>query len=177
MAKSYRRSDQAPWPFFETITPSPAGALSTTGLDMGRFMLALLRGGFLDGARVLNEQSLARMMAPEIASQTGNMGLVFLETRIAGTRLVGHQGGTMSFHSILLLSPENDLGIFVCYDGAAAEMALGDVLERFAHRYLRRRPPAGGSTAARPKLSINKTLMRSPASTKPAGGPIPPSCD
>lgn len=151
MAKSYRRSDQAAWPFFETITPSPAGALSTTGLDMGRFMLALLRGGFLDGARLLNEQSLARMMAPEIASQTGNMGLVFLETRIAGTRLVGHQGGTMSFHSSLLLSPENDLGIFVCYDGAAAEMALGHVLERFAHRYLPAQPPAGGLTEARPQ--------------------------
>jgi len=41
MAKSYGRSDRPPWPFFETVTPAPAGALSATGADMGRFMLAL----------------------------------------------------------------------------------------------------------------------------------------
>src|SRR5262245_24389092 len=135
MAKSYRRSDQPPWPFFETITPSPAGALSATGLDMGLFMIALLQGGLLDGARVLSEQSLARMIGPEIASQAGNMGLVFYETKLAGTtRFVGHEGGTMSFHSYLLLSPENGFGIFVSYDGGAAALALSNLLERFAQR-------------------------------------------
>ena len=149
MAKSYRRSDEPPWPFFETITPSPAGALSATGLDMGRFMIALLQGGVLDGAILLKEQSLARMMAPEITSPAGNMGLVFYETRLAGARFVGHEGGTMSFHSYLLLSPENGLGIFVSYDGGAAALAPAVLLERFAQRYLPAQPQVGRSIEAR----------------------------
>jgi len=149
MAKSYRRSDQPPWPFFETITPPPAGALSATGLDMGLFMIALLQGGLLDGTRVLGEQSLARMLGPEIASQAGNMGLVFYETKLAGTRFVGHEGGTMSFHSYLLLSPENGFGIFVSYDGGAAALALSNLLERFAQRYFPSQRQVGGAIEAR----------------------------
>src|SRR5262245_7481006 len=151
MAKSYRPSGEPPWPFFETITPSPAGALSATGLDMGRFMIALLQGGLLDGARVLSEQSVARMIGPEIASQTGNMGLVFYETKFAGTRFVGHEGGTMSFHSYLLLSPENGFGIFVSYDGGAAALALSNLLERVAQRYFPNQSQVGGSIEARPE--------------------------
>jgi CubicO group peptidase (beta-lactamase class C family) len=86
MAKGYGRSDRPPWPFFETVTPAPAGAPSTTGADMGRFMLALLHGGAVGGARVLSEAGLARMMAPAITTPTGSMGLVFYETRYGGTR-------------------------------------------------------------------------------------------
>jgi CubicO group peptidase (beta-lactamase class C family) len=52
MAKSYRRSDEPPLKFFQTITSSPAGALSSTGTDMGRFMRALMNGGALDGVRI-----------------------------------------------------------------------------------------------------------------------------
>jgi CubicO group peptidase (beta-lactamase class C family) len=71
MARSYVFSNLPPWRFFETITPAPAGALSATGLDMGRFMLALLHGGSLEGARVLSEESLARLVAPQITTPAG----------------------------------------------------------------------------------------------------------
>ena len=60
MAKGYRRSDEPPLDFFETTTDSPAGALSATGADMGRFMQALLYGGRLDAGRILNETSSLR---------------------------------------------------------------------------------------------------------------------
>src|SRR5262252_2085156 len=58
VANGYSRSDRKPWPFFETIAASPAGALSAAGIDMGRFMLALLHGGSLDGSRVLSAEGL-----------------------------------------------------------------------------------------------------------------------
>src|SRR5262249_27798116 len=114
MAKSYSRSNRPPWPFFETIAASPAGALSATGTDMGPLVLALLHGGSLGSARVLSEEDLAGMMAPQITTASGGMGLVFYETRLGGTRFVGHNGGTMSFFSNLLVSPQNRLGLFVC---------------------------------------------------------------
>jgi CubicO group peptidase (beta-lactamase class C family) len=149
LAKSYGQSDRPPWPFFETIAAAPAGALSATGLDMGRFMLALIHGGSLEGARVLSEESLARMMAPQITTPAGSMGLVFYETRFAGTRFVGHDGGTMSFFSNLLVSPENGLGLFVSYDGRATPQALGDLLLGLAQRYWPGRPPGSGSSTPR----------------------------
>jgi CubicO group peptidase (beta-lactamase class C family) len=136
MAKSYGRSDQPPWPFFETVTAAPAGALSATGADMGRFMLALLHGGGVDGARVLSEASLARMMAPAITTPTGSMGLVFYEMRYGRTRFVEHSGQTMSFFSDLLVSPESGLGLFVSFDGEAGEPAMSDLLRHLAERYL-----------------------------------------
>jgi len=140
MAKSYSRYDGTPWPFFETISASPAGALSASGIDMGRFMLMLLHGGSLDGRRVISEEGLAAMMAPQITTPAGSMGLVFFERMLGGIRFVGHDGGTMSFFSVLLVSPERGLGVFVCYDGGSAGKALGDLFQAFARRYLPARP-------------------------------------
>src|SRR5262245_49538780 len=150
MARSYARSDQPPWHFFETIPAAPAGALSATGLDMGRFMLALLHGGSLGDARVLSEEGLAQMMAPQVTTAVGRMGLVFYEMRLAGTRIVGHEGGTMSFFSTLLVSPENRWGLFASYDGRAGAQALSDLMLRFARRYLPANAPGSGSSPARP---------------------------
>jgi CubicO group peptidase (beta-lactamase class C family) len=140
MAKSYRWFDGTPWLFFETIAASPAGALSATGIDMGRFMLALLHGGSLDGNRVLSELGLATMMAPQIATPAGSMGLVFLERKLGGIRFVGHDGGTMSFFSALMVSPERGLGVFISYDGGGIALVFRDLLpalfQAFAKRYL-----------------------------------------
>jgi CubicO group peptidase (beta-lactamase class C family) len=150
MAKSYMFSNLPPWRFFETITPAPAGALSATGLDMGRFMLALLHGGSLEGARVLSEESLARLVAPQITTPAGrSMGLVFYDARFGGVHFVEHDGATMSFFSTLAVSPENGLGLFVSYDGRAAAQAGGDLLLRLARRYWPGRPAEDGSPTPR----------------------------
>jgi CubicO group peptidase (beta-lactamase class C family) len=149
VARSYVWSDRLPWSFFETVPAAPAGALSATGLDMGRFMLALLHGGSLEGARVLREESLAQMMAPQIMTATGRMGLVFYELRLAGARIVVHEGGTMSFFSTLLVSPENRFGLFVSFDGRAGAQALNNLVLGFARRYLPLSSPGSGSSPAR----------------------------
>src|SRR5262249_60780568 len=83
MAKGYRRSDRPPLGFFETIAASPAGGLSATGADMGRFIRALLNGGELDGARILPKARLDEMMAPASATPAGYLGLVFIGTKLA----------------------------------------------------------------------------------------------
>jgi CubicO group peptidase (beta-lactamase class C family) len=153
MARSYSQYDGKPWPFFETISASPAGALSATGIDMGRFMLTLLHGGSLDGSRVLSEEGLAAMMAPQIVMPAGSMGLVFFERKLGGIRFVGHDGGTMSFFSVLLVSPERGLGVFVCYDGGAALQALSDLFRPLARRYLPARPTDTSPFTAHPEDS------------------------
>jgi hypothetical protein len=152
MAKSYSPHNGTPWPFFETISAAPAGALSATGIDMGRFMLALLHGGAIDGRRVLSEEGLAAMMAPQITTPAGSMGLVFTERQLGGVRFVGHDGGTMSFFSVLVVSPERGLGVFVSYDGAAGQ-ALSDLFQAFTRRYLPARPANTTVFTARPGVT------------------------
>jgi CubicO group peptidase (beta-lactamase class C family) len=143
-AKSYLRADQPPFPFFETIVAAPAGALSATASDMGRFMGALLNDGALDDARVLSRDSLAAMMAPQLTTPSGNVGLVFVEIKRGGMTFIGHDGGTMGFFSLLLLSPQNRFGLFVSYDGyrgLTSAGAAGDLLKSFVHRYFPPVPP------------------------------------
>jgi CubicO group peptidase (beta-lactamase class C family) len=117
MAKDYRRSDQPPLPYFETIAAAPAGALSASGADMGRFLRALLNGGELDGVRILPKARLDEMMAPANATSAGYLGLVFFGTKIAGHDTIGHEGITMTFFSDLRIFPEQGIGIFVSRDG------------------------------------------------------------
>jgi CubicO group peptidase (beta-lactamase class C family) len=145
MARGYPSREAAPLPFIETIHAAPAGALAASGADMGRFMLALLGGGTLAGARVLAPATLARMMAPVVVTPTGSMGLVFFESRIDEQPLIGHDGGTMTFSSRLLLSPAQRLGIFICYDGGEVEREWNDLPRAILRHYA---PVAAGAPGA-----------------------------
>src|SRR6516164_4475408 len=81
MAKGYpTSSDKPPLAFFETSTAAPAGALSATGVDMGRFICALMNGGELYGVRILPKKRLDEMMAPGNATAAGYLGLAFFGT-------------------------------------------------------------------------------------------------
>jgi len=116
MAKGYYTSDKPPLGFFETIV-APAGGLSTTGVDMGRFLRALINGGELDGVRILPTARLDEMMAPGNPTPAGYLGLAFFGTKVAGHNAVGHDGATMTFFSELRVFPEQGIGIFVSRDG------------------------------------------------------------
>ena len=150
MAKSYRASDKPPLPFFETIT-APAGALSATGTDMGRFIRALLNGGELDGVRILAKARLDEMMAPGNSTPAGYLGLVFFGTKVADRDSIGHNGGTMIFSSELKLFREQGVGVFTSLDGIGEIKAAGDiprVTAAIARRFLPRAPREAEASAA-----------------------------
>lgn len=123
MAKGYRTSDTPPLGFFETISDSPAGALSATGADMGRFIRALMNGGDLDGIRILPKVRLDEMMVPSEATTGDSIGLVFMRGKVGGHDTVGHNGGMIAFFSDLTIFPEQGVGVFVSLDGT------GDISE------------------------------------------------
>jgi CubicO group peptidase (beta-lactamase class C family) len=127
MAKGYRRSDKPPLAFFETIAAAPAGGLSATADDMGRFIRALINGGELDGIRILSKARLDEMMAPANATPAGYLGLVFFGTKVAGHDSIGHGGATMTFFSDLKFFPEQGVGIFVSRDGMGEITGLEDL--------------------------------------------------
>src|SRR5262249_14390119 len=114
----------------------------------------------------------ATMMAPQITTPAGSMGLVFIERKLGGLRLVGHDGGTMSFFSVLLVSLERRWGVFVSYDRGMAGLALSNLFQGFK----------GGTWP--PALRTAVRSSRGPATPrrllefiKTAGAPIPQSCD
>jgi CubicO group peptidase (beta-lactamase class C family) len=115
MAKSYRWPGKPPLAF-ETIV-APAGGLSATGTDMGRFIRALMNGGELDGARILSKARLDEMMAPQSATPAGYLGLVFFGGKVADRDAIGHEGETMAFFSDLRIFPAQGIGVFVSRDG------------------------------------------------------------
>lgn len=154
MAKGYRAaSDKPPLGFFETISAAPAGALSATGEDMGRFIRALINGGELDGVRILPKARLDEMMAPGNSTPAGYLGLAFFGTKVAGHDAVGHEGVTMSFFSDLRIFPEQGVGIFVSRDGNGEIKALKDLtaipnpVRAIARRFLPEVPEAADARA------------------------------
>lgn len=150
MAKGYRRSDTPPLGYFETII-APAGGLSATGADIGRFMRALMNGGELDGVRVLPKARLDEMMAPGNATSAGYLGLVFFGTKIAGHESIGHDGGTTTFFSDLRIFPEQGIGVFVSRDGIGEIRNFREIpypATAIAKRFLPKAPEAADARAA-----------------------------
>jgi CubicO group peptidase (beta-lactamase class C family) len=137
MASGYRTSAQKAEPF-EYVLPFPAGSLSATGADMGRFMVAHLN----DGAGLLKPET-TRMMHDFRAPGVGplnTMALGFYEQWVNGHRAIGHGGDTGWFHSYLWLFPDSNLGVFISVNSGgkegAAQAVRAALFHAFADRYL-----------------------------------------
>ena len=131
---------------FEFVQALPAGALSSTGYDMGRFMGALLNQGALEGAQILSPDSLQKMEDRVLVldPQLNAMGLVFIERRPSGPRIIGHAGDTVYFHSDLILIPEHKVGFFVSLNSAGNDGKLNQ--EEIVQAFLARYYPASAAT-------------------------------
>ena len=148
MSKGYAVASQAP-KAFELINQSPAGAMSATGEDMGRFMIAYLA----DGGPLLSPATTARMHGAANTPIPGlpAMGLGFYHEDRNGLRIVGHGGDTNWFHSDLHLYLDQDVGLFVSFNsdgrGSAAYAARERLFNGFTDRYFPDDAPAQPTTA------------------------------
>jgi CubicO group peptidase (beta-lactamase class C family) len=97
----------------------PAGSQFSTGADVARFMLANLNGGELDGVRILGVDALRQLHAQAFTHHPALPGwtLGFTEYRLHGRRMIGHGGDLPGYHNQLTLVPEEDLGVFVHFNG------------------------------------------------------------
>ena len=122
---------------FEYVVGTPAGALSTTGLDMARFMIAHLQNGELDGKRILQEKTAIQMHSPLYASdpRLDGMAYGFFESMTNGNYVLSHGGDTMLFHSNLFLIPEYNLGLFISTNGSNGNQMVETVIKTFMDHY------------------------------------------
>ena len=141
MSRGYEVGSGEPKPF-EMVGVGPAGSLSATGEDMGRFMIAHLQNGRYGDRKIL-EPETAKLMhgtALTVLPAVNRPLLGFYEANINGRRAIAHGGDTYYFHSDLTLFIDDGVGIYVSLNSAGREGASGPIrsalFEGFADRYL-----------------------------------------
>ncbi len=104
---------------FEYISALPAGSMSSTAKDMANFMIAHLQDGRYGGARILKESTARKMHSRQFAQhpQQDGMTFGFIEQSINGRRAINHGGNTFLFATGCYLVPEENVGLFVSYNG------------------------------------------------------------
>jgi CubicO group peptidase (beta-lactamase class C family) len=137
-----------PFEFIEQV--APAGVASSTAADMARYMLLLLGDGTLDGVAVYGPQTAHAFRTPIRPTPPGINGWAHgfvIQTLPGGFKAYGHDGGTLSFFSDMLVAPQLGLGIFVSTNtesGAPLSGRLGpEIVRQF---YVKPKPfPRPGS--------------------------------
>ncbi len=99
----------------------PATALRTPAKELCRFLLAIARGGEIDGIRILSQASVAEMTRVQVpAREKGNdidgQGLLWEHRVVAGARCLGH-GGSYFGTSTRMHMRADGLGVITLANG------------------------------------------------------------
>ncbi|WP_276259077.1 serine hydrolase domain-containing protein [Haloglomus litoreum] len=135
---------------FEYVGTPPAGSMSATATDMGRFMLAHLGEGSFDGGRILEPATVRQMHSRQFThdDRLNGMAYGFVEQDRNGVRAIGHGGATELFYTQLLLLPGEEVGVFVSYNAPGGGAAGNAFLEAFLDRYYPGESPSAVSPSA-----------------------------
>jgi CubicO group peptidase (beta-lactamase class C family) len=165
MASGYPSVDEKAKPF-EIVIPAPAGSMSSSGADMGKFMLAhLAEGGPL--LRPETARAMHNYRAPAIGP-LDTMALGFYEQHINGRRAIAHGGDTTLFHSYLWLFPAENIGLYISMSSSgregSAQAVRSALVHKFADRYLpetRRFRAVDAATAKKHAAMLAGTYVQS----------------
>jgi CubicO group peptidase (beta-lactamase class C family) len=131
--------------------PYPASSMSATATDMARFMIAHLQNGELDGQRILQEdtalQMHSRLYTPDSRLE-GGMAHGFFENTINGQRILLHGGNFITFLSVLVLIPEQNVGVLISANSTGGKTAIQAIAEAFLDRYYPMPEPPDPQSAA-----------------------------
>jgi CubicO group peptidase (beta-lactamase class C family) len=145
MAEGYIPGKDKPYGF-EFVNAAPAGAMSTTGDDMAKFMIAHLQNGQYNGQEILKPATaqLMHSRANSPFSSGDGMAHGFYETNINGLHVIAHGGDTVAFHSDLHLFLDKGVGIFVSFNSPGKDGAVqplrDSIFSDFADRYFPETP-------------------------------------
>ncbi len=115
VATSYRQTSKGPVARGAVYTQTaPAGGAFATAHDIGRFMLALLDSGSLDGVRVLAPSSVDLMKTAQYTPHPAVWGMTYglAEYHPLGTRAIIKGGDLGGFNTMMALFPDERLGVF-----------------------------------------------------------------
>ena len=101
---------------------APSGAHQASVTDMARFMIASLQGGFYGDAsteiRILEETTAQQMLNTLYTADPRIPGTTYglFDWTDNGQFTLGHSGYSPPMHSVLLLLPDQNLGVYVNYN-------------------------------------------------------------
>ena len=131
MSKGYRKGRETAEPGLRDL---PAGGLNSSVLEMSRFLQMIFAGGRAGELPLLQAETLAEMLRPQNTEVALDLnfkvglgwmlsGLGGVDIRNAGT-VAHHSGGTILFHSLLIVLPEQKLGVVVLANSDSARAAV-----------------------------------------------------
>src|SRR5690606_8787337 len=102
-------------PFDLVGAVGPSGSISSTALDMARYMMARLDDDRYQGGRLVSAETSARMRQRLYNDRPGvvDMAHAMGDDVVDGYQWRWHNGGTTTFFSDMTLYPELQLGIFL----------------------------------------------------------------
>jgi CubicO group peptidase (beta-lactamase class C family) len=106
-----------------TNLTGPAGALVTSARDLARFGRMVLRGGELDGTRIVSEPLLAEATRRHATNHPGlsdGWGLGFQVSDYRARRMVGHSGDLPGVSTTIMVLPDDGIGVVVLTNGGDA---------------------------------------------------------
>jgi hypothetical protein len=137
-SQGYREDTTKPPVGFEIFNPVGAGGISSSAADMGRFGMALLSGGTLDGAEILRPETLAAMWTPQFQTnlELPPQCMGFYQDWRNGLKWIGHEGDLIAFHSLFFVEPTQKLLLFVSYNSAGGgRKPRPEIINFFSDRY------------------------------------------
>jgi CubicO group peptidase (beta-lactamase class C family) len=132
--------------YLAQLATVPAGAVQASATDVALFMIAHLQGGRHNDAntaeeRLLKDDTLRQMHSTLYTHDPRLLGTAygFFEFSDNGQRTIGHSGEAHPTNSLLLLLPDQNLGLFVSYNseggGELTNQHLGFQRAFFDHYY------------------------------------------
>ena len=115
---------------------APAGMLHVTAKDMASFMIAHLQGGRYGGARLLEENTVQEMHRQHFTNDPRLPGFAygFMEHLQNNQRALWHTGTSTAHHSLLLLLPDDGVGLFMSVNLVDRRMSH-DLMAAFINHY------------------------------------------
>lgn len=107
----YRRYGQYGYPDY------PDGQLRTSARELGRFLLAFVGGGELDGVRILEESTVQEMLREQVPDVVAGQGLVWYAIHRDGERLIGHNGGDSGVATQMFFRERDGTGVITLANG------------------------------------------------------------
>lgn len=116
---------------------------------MAPFMSAHLQGGSYGDAMILRAETAQAMHRTHATFDPRLSGIAHgvIEQSFQGRRTIGDGGGIVAFHSLMVLMPDDGLGLFVAFNtlaGAAATVDIAALTSTVTERRVcrsRRSPP------------------------------------
>jgi CubicO group peptidase (beta-lactamase class C family) len=121
-----------PVPVRPVTALAPAGAINSCAADMGRWLLAQLSGGQVDGKAVMSQDTATRQHTPHMllpenrtfpASTRHAYGLGWTIGRYREHRLAEHGGGIDGFLTECMLLPDDGIGVAVLTNTSSSALA------------------------------------------------------